>query len=111
MLRQIALTASMFALATAALSARQHEPHQPPAGQKPDHMQHAFDDPDKYAKQFDDPARDAWQLPDRVVAALGLKAGQSIADIDDSRVGSHHAQALASDARFADLGRKRCQRI
>lgn len=81
MLRQIALTASMFALATAALSARQHEPHQPPAGQKPDHMQHAFDDPDKYAKQFDDPARDAWQLPDRVVAALGLKAGQSIADI------------------------------
>lgn len=81
MLRQMALTASMFALAMTPLSARQHEQHQPPAGQKPDHMQHAFDDPDKYAKQFDDPARDAWQLPDRVVAALGLKAGQSVADI------------------------------
>jgi cyclopropane fatty-acyl-phospholipid synthase-like methyltransferase len=77
----MALTASMFTLAMAALSAWQHEQHQPPAGQKPDHMQHAFDDPDKYAKQFDDPARDAWQLPDRVVAALGLKAGQSVADI------------------------------
>lgn len=81
MLRQMALTASMFALAMTALSAKQHEQHQPPAGQKPDHMQHAFDDPDKYAKQFDDPARDAWQMPDRVVAALGLKAGQSVADI------------------------------
>ncbi len=81
MLRQIALTASVFALAMAALSARQHEQHQPPPGQKPDHMQHAFDDPDKYAKQFDDPARDAWQMPDRVVAALALAAGQSVADI------------------------------
>jgi cyclopropane fatty-acyl-phospholipid synthase-like methyltransferase len=78
MLKDTALAASMAALVVAGLAAQQH---QPPAGQKPDHMQHAFDDPDKYAKQFDDPARDAWQLPDRVVAALGLKAGQSVADI------------------------------
>jgi cyclopropane fatty-acyl-phospholipid synthase-like methyltransferase len=55
--------------------------HQPPAGHKPDHMQHAFDDPDRYAKQFDDPTRDAWQMPDRVIASLALKAGQSVADI------------------------------
>ena len=78
MLKEMALTASMIGLVAAGLAAQQH---QPPAGQKPDHMQHAFDDPDKYAKQFDDPARDAWQLPDRVVAALGLRAGQSVADI------------------------------
>jgi ubiquinone/menaquinone biosynthesis C-methylase UbiE len=51
------------------------------AGQKPDHMAHSFADADRYAKQFDDPARDAWQMPDRVIAALSLKPGQSVADI------------------------------
>ena len=76
MVKHMALIASMMGLAVG-LSAQQHQP----PGQKPDHMQHAFDDPDRYAKQFDDPARDAWQMPDRVVAALGLKAGQSVADI------------------------------
>jgi ubiquinone/menaquinone biosynthesis C-methylase UbiE len=54
---------------------------QPPTGQKPDHMEHRFDDPERYAKEFDDPARDVWQMPDRVIATLGLKAGQSVADI------------------------------
>ena len=54
---------------------------QPPAGRMPDHMEHRFDDPERYAKEFDDPARDAWQMPDRVIATLGLKAGQSVADI------------------------------
>ena len=46
-----------------------------------DHMEHRFDDPEALSKRFDDPARDAWQLPDRVIASLGLKAGQSVADI------------------------------
>lgn len=78
MLRTWALAASMIGLIGAVTASQQH---QPPAGQKPDHMQHAFDDPDRYAKQFDDPARDAWQMPERVVAALGLQAGQSVADI------------------------------
>jgi ubiquinone/menaquinone biosynthesis C-methylase UbiE len=77
MLREMAAAASMILLVATGLTAQ----HQPPAGQKPDHMQHAFDDPDRYAKQFDDPDRDAWQLPDRVIAALGLKTGQSVADI------------------------------
>jgi ubiquinone/menaquinone biosynthesis C-methylase UbiE len=44
-------------------------------------MEHSFADAERYAKAFDDPARDAWQMPDRVIAALGLKAGQSVADI------------------------------
>lgn len=52
---------------------------QPPA--KPDHMQHRFDDPARYAKSFDDPARDAWQMPDRVIAALGLRRDAAVADI------------------------------
>ena len=30
---------------------------------------------------FDDPARDAWQMPERVIAALGLVTGQTVADI------------------------------
>lgn len=55
--------------------------HQPQAGPMPDHMEHSFADAERYAKEFDNPARDAWQMPDRVVAALGLKAGQSVADI------------------------------
>jgi ubiquinone/menaquinone biosynthesis C-methylase UbiE len=53
-----------------------------PSPQKPpDHMQHRFDDPERYAKSFDDPGRDAWQMPSRVIEALGLKNGQSVADI------------------------------
>jgi ubiquinone/menaquinone biosynthesis C-methylase UbiE len=47
----------------------------------PDHMEHRFDNPQQLAKSFDDPARDAWQMPDRVIAALGLKQGGIVADI------------------------------
>lgn len=47
----------------------------------PDHMEHRFNHPELSAKGFDDPARDAWQLPDRVIGALGLKQGQLVADI------------------------------
>jgi ubiquinone/menaquinone biosynthesis C-methylase UbiE len=46
-----------------------------------DHMEHRFDNPEQSAKGFDDPARDAWQIPDRVIDALGLKPGQAVADI------------------------------
>ncbi|MGD1098485.1 MAG: class I SAM-dependent methyltransferase, partial [Bryobacteraceae bacterium] len=47
----------------------------------PDHMEHRLDNPQQLAKSFDDPARDAWQMPDRVIAALGLKQGGIVADI------------------------------
>jgi cyclopropane fatty-acyl-phospholipid synthase-like methyltransferase len=67
-----------FAIAAAAttvgLSAQQ-------TGAKPDHMQHRFDDPAKFAKSFDDPKRDEWQMPSKVIEALGLKAGMSVADV------------------------------
>jgi cyclopropane fatty-acyl-phospholipid synthase-like methyltransferase len=46
-----------------------------------DHMEHRFDNPKQLAKSFDDPARDAWQQPDRVIEALGLKRGQTVADV------------------------------
>lgn len=59
----------------AGVTAQQHQPH------KPDHMEHKFDDPARYAKSFDDPARDTWQMPSRVIDALGVKPGMTVADI------------------------------
>jgi ubiquinone/menaquinone biosynthesis C-methylase UbiE len=44
-------------------------------------MEHRFDDPERYAKSFDDPAREEWQMSGRVIDALGLTAGQVVADI------------------------------
>jgi cyclopropane fatty-acyl-phospholipid synthase-like methyltransferase len=52
--------------------------HKPDGGR---HLEHRFDNAEEWAKQFDDPARDAWQMPDRVIDALGVKAGESVADI------------------------------
>lgn len=63
-------------LMSPAIDAQQSKP---PA--KPDHLEHRFDDPASLAKSFDDPARDAWQMPDRVIGALGLEPGMSVADI------------------------------
>ncbi|HTL31944.1 MAG TPA: class I SAM-dependent methyltransferase [Kofleriaceae bacterium] len=42
---------------------------------------HRFEHADEWAPRFDDPARDAWQQPDRVVAALELAPGMTVADI------------------------------
>jgi ubiquinone/menaquinone biosynthesis C-methylase UbiE len=40
-----------------------------------------FDDPAYWSKVFDDPGRAAWQKPDELVAALGLRPGQCVADL------------------------------
>lgn len=40
-----------------------------------------FDDVDYWSKVFDDPARDAWQKPDLVIDALGVSAGDTVADL------------------------------
>lgn len=53
---------------------------QQPAGHM-DHMEHRFDNPEELAKGFDDPARDAWQMPDRVIQELNLRAGATVADV------------------------------
>ena len=68
-----------FVVAAAAIgraTAQQHTPHG-----RPDHLNHRFDDPERYAKSFDDPARDAWQMPLRVIEALGLEADETVADV------------------------------
>jgi ubiquinone/menaquinone biosynthesis C-methylase UbiE len=44
-------------------------------------VRHRFDDAEQWAKVFDDPARDAWQKPDKVVRFLGVRSGQSVADL------------------------------
>lgn len=43
--------------------------------------QHAFTDPEERAKKWNDPERDQWQRPEEIVAALGLKPGDTVADI------------------------------
>lgn len=42
---------------------------------------HRFDDVERWARVFDDPARDEWQRPAAVVAALGLRPGDAVADL------------------------------
>ncbi len=77
--RTICVAAALAACASLAGAVRAQQPGAQPA--KPDHMQHRFDDPAKLSKSFDDPARDAWQMPAKVIEALGLKAGVTVADI------------------------------
>jgi ubiquinone/menaquinone biosynthesis C-methylase UbiE len=40
-----------------------------------------FDDPAYWSKVFDDSGRAAWQKPEELVAALGLRPGQCVADL------------------------------
>jgi cyclopropane fatty-acyl-phospholipid synthase-like methyltransferase len=63
-----------FALAAAPLHA-QH-PHKADSGHS-----HRFDDPKKWSGTFDDPERDKWQMPERIIAALDLRAQDAVADI------------------------------
>ena len=75
-MKATSVAAVVIALCVAPGATAQHQP-----GSKPDHMEHRFDDPAKYAKSFDDPARDAWQMPDKVIQALAITEGMSVADI------------------------------
>jgi ubiquinone/menaquinone biosynthesis C-methylase UbiE len=59
----------------------QHAGHVDQAAQPPDHLAHRFENAEEWAKSFDDPARDEWQMPDRVLGALAIQRGQTVADI------------------------------
>lgn len=72
---------SMTALLGVSLAAQQRPVQGGTAKPPQDHMEHRFDNPERWAKSFDDPARDEWQMPARVIDALGLQPGQSVADI------------------------------
>jgi predicted methyltransferase len=69
-------TAGTITLLTIPATAQQHQ--HPPAA--PDHMEHRFD-PEASTKSFDDPARDEWQMPSRVIDALGLRPDSAVADV------------------------------
>ena len=66
---------------------------------------HAFSDVAQQVKWLEDPERDKWQKPDEVVAALGLKPGETIVDIG---AGSGYftrrfAKAVAPDGKAIGL--------
>lgn len=62
--------------------AHRHEhPHGHAHHAHPEGMQHDFSDAERWAREFDAPERDAWQQPDRVVAALGLRPGDTVVDL------------------------------
>ena len=51
------------------------------ASDSTDHYSHGFEHPERYADDWNDPARDDWQKPDRVLAAMGLEPGMTVADL------------------------------
>ena len=63
---------ALLAVATAAIAG-------PPSHDATSHRR--FDDPAYWSKVFDDPARAEWQKPAEVAAALGLRPGQTVADL------------------------------
>lgn len=44
-------------------------------------VRHRFDDADQWSEHFDSPERDVWQKPEVVIEALGIHAGQFVADV------------------------------
>jgi len=55
----------------------------PLAAQPHGHAGHhrVFDDPAAYTRSWDNPERDTWQRPAELVAALGVGAGMTVADV------------------------------
>ena len=45
------------------------------------HLESRFNEPEHFARAFDNPARDEWQKPARVIAALDVAEGETVADI------------------------------
>jgi cyclopropane fatty-acyl-phospholipid synthase-like methyltransferase len=61
-----------------------HDPQGPRGHGHHDHRAgapHRFENAEEWAKHFEGPERDAWQKPEAVLAAVGLKPSQSLADI------------------------------
>lgn len=56
-------------------------PTQDPVPRDHEAMYRLHQDPQEYIAMLEDPARDAYQKPEAVVAALGLRPGEAVADI------------------------------
>ena len=74
-LRFVSTTAGLLLLLTSGAAAQDH----PPRSHEEMHRLHR--DPKAYIAMLENPKRDAYQKPDEVVAALGLKPGETVADI------------------------------
>ena len=79
-MRTMTLMRALCCLALATGLVAQQPPHDQGDGNQP-HMDHRFEDAEQHARSFDDPARDAWQMPERVIAALGVQPGETVADV------------------------------
>ncbi len=73
LVRRIAWVIGFYATLAACASAK-------PSPETPAY-QHRFEHADQWATQFDDPSRDAWQEPERVVAAMQIASGMTVADV------------------------------
>jgi ubiquinone/menaquinone biosynthesis C-methylase UbiE len=75
------LSAALLVTSCGFARAQHHEEHtaQHQPGRATVH--HSFDDVEHWKAVFDKPERDEWQMPEKVVAALDLKPGQSVADL------------------------------
>lgn len=49
--------------------------------ERSDHFEHAFENPERFAVDWNDPARDDWQKPARVLDAMGVENGMTVADL------------------------------
>lgn len=72
MIRASALAALLLAAAVPATPQEARDHHQ---------MHRMHGDPDAYIAALEDPKRDAYQKPHEVITALGIRAGEVIADI------------------------------
>ncbi len=75
--RAVALAALLLASCTLADTEGEHHPHEP--GRATTHR--SFDDVEHWKSVFDKPERNDWQMPEKVVAALRIKRGQTVADL------------------------------
>jgi ubiquinone/menaquinone biosynthesis C-methylase UbiE len=76
--RPAEVTLPLLALAAFAACLAQTEPQAAPPSQAPPSPAR---DTQAYIAELEDPARDAYQKPEEVIAALGLRPGEVIADI------------------------------
>lgn len=72
---------AMFFVLMMGCDDRHHEHGQGQGHAQEMHAGHSFEDAEKWAKRFESPDRDAWQKPDAVIASLGLRESDRVADI------------------------------
>ena len=90
-------------IAAAAWMAGGSAPPPPAAAEHGDSatIRHSFADVERWVAVFDDTARAAWQMPEKLVAALGLRPGARVADIGAGTgyFNRHFAQAVGDSGR------------